>query len=154
ATTAMTTISENPMSNMQRKLGRLLLLRFALDRVPRDLLRLVRRRGLLGLRRLHAFLEALHRAAQILPDVAQLLGAEDQHDDQKYDQPVPDAQSTHDSPPLSARLGHHPAQRLGTAENVHVQMHHFLPSDASRVDDRAIAVGQALLAREPPDRRE
>src|SRR5215471_6874403 len=53
-------------------------------------------------------------------------------------------------PPLGARSGHHPAQRLRAAENVHVQMHHFLPADASRVDDRAIAVGQALVARELP----
>ena len=65
----------------------------------------LRRRRRLGgrgggvFRRLHAFLEALHGAAQVLPDVAQLLGAEDQDDDEKNDQPMPDAQATHGGPP-------------------------------------------------------
>src|ERR1700693_4088822 len=98
ATTAMTTISENPTSNMRAAtdLRRFLLLRLAFDRRAGDLLcGLRRRRGLFALRRLHALLEAFHRTAQILADIAQLLGAEDQHDDQQYDQPVPDAQSTH-----------------------------------------------------------
>ena len=122
ATTAMTTISEKPMSNMR-------VCAAAFDVAPAgahgaaptpDAERatdvfsfltspsivvpaiccggasaaLLRGVGL-GLGALHAFLEALHRAAQVLPDVAQLLRAEDQHDDQQYDQPVPDAQSTH-----------------------------------------------------------
>src|SRR5438094_950748 len=97
ATTAMTTISEKPMSNISGASGRLLFLDFGVDRRARDLLR---GRGLrflgFGLAAPHAFLEALHRAAQILPDVAQFLRAEDQHDDEQYDQPMPDAQTTHD----------------------------------------------------------
>src|SRR6185503_19757886 len=44
---------------------------------------------------LDAFLEALHRAAQILADVAKLLGAEDQQHDHQDDQPVPDAHRAH-----------------------------------------------------------
>ena len=47
---------------------------------------------LVGRAFLHAFLETLDRAAEILTDVAQLLGAEDQHDDHQNDQPVPDAE--------------------------------------------------------------
>src|SRR5688572_11650681 len=51
----------------------------------------------LGLARLvflgsHAVLEAAHSAAQIGAEVAQLLGAEDQHDHQQHDEPVPDAE--------------------------------------------------------------
>src|SRR5215469_3331062 len=104
ATTAMRTISEKPTSNMdaarfkpprsRRTLLRLFLLRLALDRLAgRELLR--RRALRLVLGALHAFLESLHRAAEVLADVAQLRGAEDQHDDEQHDQPVPDAQSTH-----------------------------------------------------------
>src|SRR5439155_23470175 len=79
-----------------RSSRRLFLLRFAFDRLADDLLRRLGalRRGL-ALRTLHAVLEAFHRAAQVLADVAQLLGPEDQHDDEQHDQPVPDAQSTH-----------------------------------------------------------
>src|SRR5256885_13858140 len=109
ATTPMTTISEKPMSNMRhpapdesgstlevRSSSRLFLLRFAFDRLADDLLRrLGALRRSLALRTLHAVLEAFHRAAQVLADVAQLLGPEDQHDDEQHDQPVPDAQSTH-----------------------------------------------------------
>src|SRR5512134_1179064 len=116
----MTTSSEKPMSNMEerampgrrrrdrraRRRGRRtsglrlrLLLRLAVDRAAGDLLR----RGLGRARRgvgllvgaLHPFLEALDRAAEILPDVAQLLRAEDEHDDQQDDQPMPDAQRAH-----------------------------------------------------------
>src|SRR5215831_14829738 len=105
ATTAMTTISEKPMSNMMRqgcratrggtRLLRLFLLRLAFDRLAgSELLRGLRALRLV-LRAFHAVLESLHRAAEILADVAQLRGAEDQHDDQQHDQPVPDAQSTH-----------------------------------------------------------
>src|SRR5207248_6216581 len=85
-------------SNMRPgDLLRLLFLGFALDRLTGDLLRAFARsrRLLLTLRGLHAFLEALHRTAQVLADVAQLLGTEDQYDDEQDDQPVPDAQSTH-----------------------------------------------------------
>src|SRR3990167_7884905 len=39
---------------------------------------------------LYAVLEDLHSAAQVGADVLQLLGAEDQHDDQQDDQPMPD----------------------------------------------------------------
>src|SRR5437899_7271869 len=108
ATTAIITISENPTSNMgcgdtaRREaqaahagrdengvkaaaralhlVGRILA-HFAFDRLAESLRRLGRRgRGLiLGL---HALLEAFDRAAQILTHVAELLGAENQHDDQ------------------------------------------------------------------------
>src|SRR5881296_2580088 len=65
--------------------------------VARDLLRRRHRRVLGRLRAaLHAVLEALDRGAQIAADVLQLLGAEDQHDDQQHDQPMPDAETTHD----------------------------------------------------------
>src|SRR5690348_17979764 len=95
ATTAMTTISENPMSNMgcdrfARRAGRRLsgnggrsatcpraarpshflrrlLAHFAFDRLAGDLRRrLSRRRGFgVGLAGLHPFLEALDRASQV-----------------------------------------------------------------------------------------
>src|SRR5215470_12684734 len=62
------------------------------------------------------------------------------------------------SPPmfllLSCAPGHHPPERLRTAEHVHVQMLHFLPPDAPGIDDRPVAVGRALLAREAPRERE
>src|SRR2546423_3555630 len=125
ATTAMTTISEKPMSNMgwerfaqwtrcrpfevegpstaspraarRSHFLRRLLAHFTFDRLAGDLWgRLGRRRSLgVGLAGLHAFLEALDRPTQVLTDVAELLRAENQHDDQKDDQPVPNAQSTH-----------------------------------------------------------
>src|SRR5512134_1450672 len=44
---------------------------------------------------LDAVLEALHRVAEVRPDVAQLLRAEDEHDDEQHDQPVPDAERSH-----------------------------------------------------------
>src|SRR5689334_6826205 len=47
-----------------------------------------------------AVLEALDRAAEVAADVLQLLGAEDQHDDQEHDQPVPDAERTHGGSPM------------------------------------------------------
>src|SRR5262245_46388709 len=98
ATTAMTTISEKPMSNMvtaaQVAASCVLRLRrvplhFRVDRLAGDLRRW---RGVGGRRRgffrgLHAFLESLHGAAQVLPDVAQLLRTEDEDDDEKYDEP-------------------------------------------------------------------
>src|SRR3954470_16196797 len=78
-------------------------LRFDVDRVAvgalfgplrADLLR--RRNRRIAIRRgtafLHAVLEALHRATEIGADVLELLGAEDQHDDQQHDEPVPDAE--------------------------------------------------------------
>src|SRR6266705_6570053 len=107
ATAAMSAISLNAMSNMLRfaQLQRLLFLHFAFDRLPGDLLRSVRR-STCGRRRIgavgafHAVLEAFHRAAEVLPDVTQLLGSEYKYDDQQYDQPVPDAQSTHGRSPL------------------------------------------------------
>src|SRR5258708_7274743 len=49
-------------------------------------------RGLLLLLALHAFLEALHRAAEVRAHVAQLLRAEDEQHDDEHDQPMPDAQ--------------------------------------------------------------
>src|SRR5262245_42578828 len=50
---------------------------------------------------LHAVLESFHRAAQVLPQVAQFLGAEDEHHYQKHDQPVPDAKRAHVDPPVA-----------------------------------------------------
>src|SRR5487761_2686283 len=43
---------------------------------------------LLGIACSHAFLEALHCAAQIAADIPQLLRAENQQNDQKDDEPV------------------------------------------------------------------
>src|SRR6476660_54004 len=40
----------------------------------------------------NAIFEALSGATEIRAHVLQLLGAEDQHDDEKHDQPVPDAE--------------------------------------------------------------
>src|SRR4029079_12505543 len=63
----------------------------------------LRRRGRIGRARgavADAVLEALHRAAEIAADVLQLLGAEDQHDDQEHDQPMPDAERTHGGSPI------------------------------------------------------
>jgi hypothetical protein len=48
---------------------------------------------------LHAFLEALHRATQIGADIAQFLRAEHERHDQQHDQPMPNAQRTHDYSP-------------------------------------------------------
>src|SRR4051812_29899963 len=59
-----------------------------------DLLR--RLRGGVGGAVTDAVLEALDRAAEVGADVLQLLGAEDQHDDQQHDQPMPDAERSHD----------------------------------------------------------
>src|SRR5262250_2654680 len=102
----MTTISEKPISNILVRvprrvrrsgrtrrprgepraqpfaLRRFLLLRLAFDRRAADLRR--RRPRLLRgacrlLARLHSFLEALDRATEVLPDIAELLRAEDQH---------------------------------------------------------------------------
>src|SRR5262249_2565362 len=75
-------------------LGLGLALDFAFDGLRRNL-----RRGR-GLARLvaafaHAVLEAAHGPAQVGPDVAQLLRAEDQHHDQQQDDPVNPAQATH-----------------------------------------------------------
>src|SRR5260370_19593544 len=63
------------------------------------LLRTGRRR--LGLFR--AFIETLHRTAKIGADIAQLLRAEHQRDDQQSDQPVPNTQRTHDYSPEPRR---------------------------------------------------
>ena len=59
------------------------------------LLRVARR----CLRFFHAFLEALHCAAQIGADIAQFLRAEYQCHDQQNNQPVPNTQRTHDYSP-------------------------------------------------------
>src|SRR6266496_5588028 len=127
ATTAMTTISEKPTSNMgcdrfalaarRRPFGlmdpgnrpwavgnetarshflRRLLAHFSFDRLAGNLRRrLGRWRFGVGLAALHAFLEALDGAPEIRAHIAQFFRAENQHHDQKNDQPMPDAQSTH-----------------------------------------------------------
>src|SRR5690606_40011754 len=48
------------------------------------------------LRVFHAFLEAFDRTAEILADVTQFFRAEDQGHDDQDDQPVPDAEATHE----------------------------------------------------------
>src|SRR5688572_2747247 len=96
ATTTMTSSSEKPMSNMGARaaalhLGRFLL-GFAFDGLAgggRDLRLGLRRLVVLGL---HPVLEGLHRAAQVLAQVGELLGTEDQDDHQQDYQPVPDAE--------------------------------------------------------------
>src|SRR5208282_3224217 len=101
ATNPTTRISEKPMSNIKRLSRRLFLPRLAFDGLAGQLLRrLAGRRRRLVLGCLHAVLEAPHCAAKVPADIGQLLRAEDQHHDQKYDQPVPDAQSTHGRSPL------------------------------------------------------
>src|SRR4029450_9522377 len=111
ATTAMTTISEKPMSNISGASGRLLFLDLGVDRRAGDLMRRFGLSGVrLGLGAPDTFLEALDRASEILPDVAQLLRAEDQHDYQQYDQPMPAAQTAHGVP-----LGPWFWSRCGTA---------------------------------------
>src|SRR6185437_9924822 len=99
---------------------------------------------------LHALLESLDGAAQVLADIAKLLGAEDQHDDQQHDQPMPDAQSTHCSLLVSNRLRavayQHRPEALGSAEYVDVHVHHILAPDVAGVDDRAKTVAGTLLA--------
>src|SRR5690606_2537215 len=50
--------------------------------------------GLAGCIR-HAFLEALDGAAKIFAHVAQLLGAENEGDDDQDDKPMPNAETTH-----------------------------------------------------------
>src|SRR5689334_12877195 len=108
ATTAMTISSENPTSNMgisggaaadARRTGRALrsalrlVLHFGVDGAAGDLARGLR---LVVVAVLHAFLESAHRAAQVRPDVLQLLRSEDQQDDHQHDEPVPDAPRSHD----------------------------------------------------------
>src|SRR5690606_17201250 len=63
---------------------------------------------LLGLAFLHRILEAFHRAAEIGTDVAQAPGAEDEHDDGKDDEQLPEtdsAKSHDDVSPLERRSG-------------------------------------------------
>src|SRR5688500_18623065 len=50
------------------------------------------RRQLFFLGVFHTFPEAFHCAAQITAEIAELLGAEYQNDDNQYDQPVPDTE--------------------------------------------------------------
>src|SRR5207249_6763921 len=183
ATTAMTTISEKPTSNMgcdrfalaahRRPYGltdpgngpraagnemarshflRRLLAHFSFDRLAGNLRRRFgRRRFSVGLAALHAFLESLDRAPEIGAHVAQFFRAENQHHDQKNDQPMPNAQSTHVFSSMAPR--EHRTERIGPAEHVNMHVHHFLPADAPRIDDRAQAVVRSLLAREPTRER-
>src|SRR5690606_23570896 len=53
----------------------------------------------------HALAEALDGQANVFADVAQALGAEHQRDDHQHDQPMPDAESTHDGSPRKLRCG-------------------------------------------------
>src|SRR5882762_5443371 len=160
----MTSSSENPMSNIvslrikRRPGGRLcwgpcrrsglvlgLFLDFALDRLARHL-RCGARVGSLVAALAHAVLEAAHGAAEVRADVAQLLGAENQHHDHQDDQPVPNAERTHTRllfPPLQ-----HRTEGLRPAEDVHMEMIHLLMPLATRVDDRAKTVGGPLFARQ------
>src|SRR5262249_38976732 len=96
ATTAISAISPKPTSNMARSGFGAFGLAFARLR-----LRLGRRRIGLELRLcvavLHALAEALDRRADVLADVAEALGAENQRDNDQHDEPVPDAETTHDA---------------------------------------------------------
>src|SRR6185312_5041225 len=56
--------------------------------------------------------------------------------------------------PSGGRERHHPAERLGTAEDVYVQMIHVLPPDPPGVHDGPEALRGPLLAREPARHRE
>src|SRR5690606_31311991 len=51
---------------------------------------------------LHAVLEALHRRTEVRADVLELLGAKHHHHDEQHDQPVPNAERTHDHSPKNA----------------------------------------------------
>src|SRR3989442_15402017 len=137
----MTSSSENPMSNMvglgtkRRPGGRLcwgpcrrsglvlgLFLDFALDRLAGHLRRGTRIGSLVALA--HAVLETAHGAAEVRADVAQLLGAENQHYDPQDDQPVPNAERTHTRllfPPLQ-----HRTERLGAPAGMHMGTVHPL----------------------------
>src|SRR6266568_4268206 len=168
ATTAITISSENPTSNTggeeiravpkkeSRDLARRpdaredpsglrLLLDLGFDGAARHLGRgAALARLVLG--GFHAVLEAAHRPAEIGADIAQLLGAENEQDNQKHDQPVPNAPGTHSVTP-SIPLQHR-AQGFRAADDMHVQMIHLLSADTSGVDDRAETVGRPLLARQ------
>jgi hypothetical protein len=87
---------------------------------------------------LHAVLEALDGAAEILADVTQLLGTENEHDDDQNDQPVPNGKTAHGC--LLDSL-EHGADRFRSAHDVNVQMRHFLLPDTTIVDDDTKAVG-------------
>src|SRR5436190_13265084 len=183
ATTAMTTISEKPTSNMgcdrfalaahRRPYGltdpgngprgvgnetarshflRRLLAHFSFDRLAGNLRRRFgRRRFSVGLAALHAFLEPLDRAPEIGAHVAQFFRTENEYDDQKNDQPMPNAQSTHVFSSMAPR--DHRTKWVGSGEHVDMHMHHFLPADATRIDDRSKAVVRSLFAREPTRER-
>src|SRR5689334_8141030 len=107
ATTAITISSENPTSNTmvervdgrarprvresgRRPSGLRLVLDFAFDGAAAQL----RWCGgsvvavLVGRRVLHPVLEPAHRTAEVGADIAELLRAEDEQDDQQHDQPV------------------------------------------------------------------
>src|SRR5690606_14217879 len=73
---------------------------------------------------LDAFLEAAHRSAQVGPDIAQLLGPEDQQDDHQHDQPVPDAETSHYV--LLSDAVHARTERCGPAQHMYVKMIHLL----------------------------
>src|SRR3954470_5061311 len=146
----MTSISENPTSNMAARprcagLALLLVLDLAFVRLGArgaDLAGLRRGGGLVGL---HAVLEPLAGAAEVGRDVAQLLRAEDEQHDDEDDQPMPDAEGTHgNSPGAAGRSGplflhDHAGKRVRATEDVDVQMIHVLPSDPARVHDGAEA---------------
>src|SRR5450631_952115 len=105
-----------PCARRRAPLERLLFLDFAFDGLAGDLLRR-RLRRFVGsrcvLRALDAVLESFYGATQVLADIAQFLGPEDQDHDQQHDQPVPDTQSTHDcSPRPSLLAASDPAVRI------------------------------------------
>src|SRR5256714_762089 len=141
-------------------LGRGFLGDLALDGPAAQVARRLRRRSVrtrrngFAIRVLHSILESFHGAAEILSDVAQLLGAEYQDDDQQHDQPVPDTQSAHVGSPSNIGFGHHCAQRFRAADDMHVQMHHVLPADAPGIDDGTVTIRRALLARKLSGKRQ
>src|SRR5207237_3671593 len=118
---------------------RRLLAHFSFDRLAGNLRRRFgRRRFSVGLAALHAFLEPLDRAPEIGAHVAQFFRTENQHHDQKNDQPMPNAQSTHVFSSMAPR--EHRTERIAPAEHVNMPVHPFLPAEPTRVDGRAKAV--------------
>ncbi len=93
----------------------------------------------LVIRLTHAFLKALDGAAKILAHILQLACAEDEHNDGKDDQPVPNGKRT-DFFLLKLVL-----PRAGTAKDVDVQMRNFLTAVAAGINNHAETVVAALF---------
>ena len=84
-------------------------------------------------------LKALDGAAKILAHILQLACAEDEHNDGKDDQPVPNGKRTHF---FLLKLV---LPRAGTAKDVDVQMRNFLTAVAAGINNHAETVVAALF---------